>query len=244
MKAAVIGRKGFIGSALAKKLDLYGYEIQSFPTKDTDILYHFGSPVHPPFEENPDYHMQEILSSFMYLLPFCRDNNIRFVYPSSALVYEKYTFFAKSKKIMEVYASCYPNTLGLRIFPVYGPGENRTAIYNWCSAMKKGLSPLVYGDGKQERDFIYIDDAVDAILSFSGIGKETISFQPGVKDIGIGEPVSFNFIIDAINDILDTKILPTYTYPPDGYSEGIVCKNPVPRKTSITQGLRNVLNAI
>ena len=149
IKIAIIGSRGFIGSALKARFTANGYEVFSFPTKETKLLFHFGSTVHPPFEENPDYHIQEILSSFMYLLPFCRDNGIRFVYPSSALVYEKNTTFAKCKKIMELYASCYPDTLGVRIFPVYGPGEHRTAISQWCEAMKRGERPVIYGDGTQ-----------------------------------------------------------------------------------------------
>lgn len=201
------------------------------------MLFHFGSTVHPPFEENPDYHLNEIITSFLFLLPYCRDHRIYFVYPSSALVYEKDTTFVRCKKIMEMMASCYPDTLGLRLFPVYGPGEKRTAISQWCSAMKAGKRPLVYGDGTQARDFIYIDDAVDQIMELVR-RRET-----GVRDIGAGKPVCFNRIIEMINKVLKTSLGPRYKPRPKGYSDGIVCESPLKTRYSLEYGIKRLLEA-
>src|SRR4026209_1572324 len=115
----VIGRAGFIGSALAARLK----DVSSIPTPDTRVLYHFASHTHPRFEENPHYEMKLILDSFSQLLPYCHEHGILFVYPSSALVYERDTQFSLFKKTLEHLAACYPTrTIGLRIFPVYGPG--------------------------------------------------------------------------------------------------------------------------
>jgi nucleoside-diphosphate-sugar epimerase len=234
-KYCIIGRKGFIGSALEKGLG--SLNVSSYPTKDTEILFHFGSTVHPPFEENPDFHMNEIITSFLFLLPYCRDHHIRFVYPSSALVYEKDTTFTKTKKIMELMASCYPDTLGLRIFPVYGPGEHRTVISQWCAQMKKGMRPVIWGDGNQKRDFIYIDDAVDQILFLAKTGKS------GVRDVGVGNPTSFNQIYTTINSVLGTHIQPIYQKSPEGYSKGIVCQRPGDQRVSLINGLKKLLES-
>lgn len=236
MKVTVLGRHGFIGSALTKELEQEGWEVTSFPTKDVQCIFHFASPVHPPFEENPDYHMQEVLNSFMHLLPFCRDNNIKFVYASSALVYEDRDMaFIKTKKIMELMASMYPNTLGLRIFPVYGPGENRTAISQFCEDMKNDRRPKVYGDGNQERDFIFIDDVIFQIMEAIENNKT------GIIDIGAGYPVSFNLIIHTINTILGKDIKPLYQDKPKDYAKGIVCKNPGTINFSIYEGITRIL---
>lgn len=231
----VIGKHGFIGGALTKKLEKSGFEVGSYPTKETKLLFHFGSTVHPPFEQNPDYHINQIFQSFLQLLPYCRDNDIYFVYPSSALVYEKDTQFAKTKKIMELMASMYPKTLGLRIFPVYGPGEKRTFIHQACESMKAGKSPVVYGNGKQERDFIFIDDVVEQILEAVG------SKKTGVIDVGAGKPVSFNEIVKTINKILKTDIKPEYVGTPDGYSKGIVCQKPGRTRVDLYYGCKRVL---
>lgn len=233
-KYCVIGRHGLLGKALADRLG----DVSPYPTKETKVLFHFGSTVHPPFEENPDFHLNEILTSFLYLLPWCRDNDVYFVYPSSALIYEKNTAFTKTKAIMELMASMYPKTLGLRIFPVYGPGENRTVISQWCRQMKAGVQPLVYGDGTQERDFIYIEDVVDQILGL--VSSQTY----GLRDIGAGKPISFNEIIKIINKVEGKNLEPRYVPQPQDYSQGIVCKNPLSTKCTIEDGVREILKSI
>lgn len=230
-KYTIIGKNGFIGSALAERLE----DVSSTPTKDTEIIFDFGSPVHPPFEENPDYYFKTLLERHLYFLSFGK----YYIYPSSALVYEeKEIAFTHFKRAMEEIAKAYPNNLGLRIFPVYGVGEKRTFIYQACKAMSMGISPEVYGDGTQERDFICIDDVVDAILKFS---EEK---QTGIRDVGAGKPVSFNHIVDTINKVLKTDIKPNYIDRPFNYSKGIVCQNPVPTKFSIEDGVKGILHAL
>ena len=235
-QTVIVGKHGFLGSALAERFT----EVTSWPTKDTKILFHFASPVHPQFDENPDYYMSETINSFLYLLPYCRDHGIYFVYPSSALVYEKDTAFAKCKKIMELMASCYPNTLGLRIFPVYGVGEQRTVISKWCRLMKQGQPPSsVYGDGTQERNFIYIDDVIDQILD---LVNQRVT---GIRDIASGEKgTSFNDIIKMINKELHTDFKPEYVPGPKNYPKGIFSKNPGRCKVSLKEGIHRICQEI
>lgn len=227
-KYCIIGRHGFIGGALAKRLK----DVSSTPTRDTKVIIDMGSPVHPPFEQNPDFYFQTLLQRHLYFLSFGK----YYVYPSSALVYEpREIAFTHFKKAAEELAKAYPNNLGLRIFPVYGPGENRTAIAQWCKAMKAGDRPVVYGDGTQERDFIHIDDVVQAILDAVSL-KRT-----GIMDIGARKPTSFNSIVADINKILKTDLRPVYKPLPNQYSAGIVCQNPVPTKFSMYDGLKTIL---
>lgn len=232
----IIGSKGFIGSALAKRIGTYSVT----PTEDTDVLIYMGSTVHPEFEKNFDYHFAQVIQDFLYLLPFCKRHGISFIYPSSALVYEKETPFTKSKKILEMMASCYPRTLGLRIFPTYGPGENRTIISQWCKAAKEGTSISIYGDGNQSRDFIYIDDVVNVILQHAQAKTE------GVVDVGTGTLTKFNDISKIIEKLLDGKTLPIeYDPAPVGYvaGEGVVCKSPLKNKTPIETGIKKTFDA-
>lgn len=237
----ILGRNGFIGSTLAQKIEKQGGQITSTPTKEVKAVFNFASPTHLPFEKNPDYYINSTMSSFMYLLPFCRDNDIPLVWPSSALVYEKDTPFARLKKTIEELQFAYADAkvLGLRIFPVYGVGEGErnhpTAIYQWCQQMKKGESPIVYGDGKQTRDFIYVDDVAENILEMT---RNNIT---GIADVGAGKSISFNEIIGNINDVLQTNIKPTYIPRPSGYSEGIVCQYPVPVKVDMREGVSRII---
>lgn len=233
---AIIGRHGFIGSALASRLG----DVTSMPTADTRILFHFGSHVHPVFEQNPDYEMKQQLDSFSQLLPLCGDRGILFVYASSALVYEKETQFSRFKLTLESLAKCYKTkTLGLRIFPSYGPGENRTVISQWCREMALGLAPKVYGDGKQSRDFIFIDDVVDQILELT----ESPRWSSSVVDIGTGTLTTFNEIVAAINSELGSEIQPQYIPRPTQYAEGVQCSNPMPARVPIQVGIRRILAA-
>lgn len=230
----VVGRKGFLGSALTKKLEMSGATVSSTPTKDTEIVYHFGSPTHMAYNLNPSYHLKAILDSFLYFLPFCEEFDIKFVYASSALVYEKDTPFGIQKKILEMMAGTYPKTLGLRIFPTYGVGEHHTFPSQAVREMKMGYSPVVYGDGTQKRDFIYIDDAIDQIIELS-------QDKTGIADIGAGNPLVFNDIIKAINEVMGKNIKPEYIPLPAVYPQGIVCQNPLPTKVSIHEAIQRIL---
>lgn len=237
MKICILGKHGFIGSALAKRL--HGHEITSNPTSDIDVLVHLASPTHMGFEKNMEYHMNESIQSFLTLLPFCKRNDIYFMYASSALVYEpeKKTPFRNCKIILEQFAEAYGGrTLGLRIFPVYGIGEKTTAISQWCSDMMNGKRPVIYGDGNQTRDFIYIDDVTSAIKELIMEGERT-----GIMDIGAGKPISFNEIVKIINEELNTKLEPEYRDVPKNYSEGIYCKNPIITNYSIRHGIRKII---
>lgn len=218
---AIIGRSGFLGGALARRFT----DVSSFPTKDTKYLFHFGSPTHMGFNQNSDYHTKEVFDSFLYLLPYCRDNEIKFIYASSALVYEPDTAFSRHKKALELLAANYSNTLGLRIFPVYD--KDHTVIAEWCKDKKAGRVSTIYGNGSQIRDFIHINDAVEQIISLMD--------NTGIWDIGAGKPYAFSKIIEMIGGKF------VYVDKPEGYFQGIYCKNPLPTKISLDEGIRNIL---
>lgn len=237
-KYCILGRHGFIGGALANRLG----DVTSYPTKETKVLFHLASHTHPVFEKNPEYEMKQVLQSFIELLPYCAEHGILFVYPSSALVYEKETQFARFKKTLESLAACYPTvSLGLRIFPTYGPGESRTVISQWCEKMARGERPVLYGDGTQERDFIHIEDAVSQILSL----LDEPRWSSRIVDIGAGQPTSFNAIIAMINEALGADLEPQQIGVPAGYSQAAaVCPSPLPTRVSLREGIRRILTEI
>ena len=236
MKACILGQHGLIGSAVAKKIKEQGGTVTSNPTKDVDVVINLASPTHLKFQENVEYHMAEAIGSAQVLLPFCATNNIPYLYASSALVYEPEKKFAlrNCKLILEQMAEAYGGkTLGLRIFPVYGPGEGTTAITQWCNAMNYGERPIIYGDGTQERDFIYVDDVADNIINLIS--------QTGIVDVAGGHPISFNEVVKVINEELGTSLEPTYVGAPTGYSKGVTTDKPLPTKVSIHDGIRKIL---
>ncbi len=242
-KICLLGRNGFIGSALNQALIERGDEVVTTPEKDCKAILHFASTTHIPFEKNPVYHTQEIISSFLALLPFCEEYDIPFIFPSSALIYESGRPFLHLKMVLEQMVKIYNvRSLALRIFPIYGVGEGKrgqkTAIYQWIQEMKQGQRPIVYGDGTQSRDFIYIDDVVWNILKFM---DEEVT---GYKDIGTGEMKVFNDIVEIINSELKTNLPPLYNLALKSDVSGMQCQTPVKCRVDIKEGIKRMINEI
>lgn len=242
---AVLGSHGFIGSALVASIRARGGEVVNTPTVDCSAVLHFASYTHLPFEKNVAYHTNELLSSLLYLFPFCKEHDIPLIYPSSALIYEKPRPFYHFKKMIEEMQYIYnAKSCALRIFPVYGAGEGErghtTAIYQWCRDMMRGKKPILFGDGEQKRAFTYIDDVVNFILSDEVLGVK----EPTVKDVGSPEMLTFYQIVGIINDQLGTNITPTYLKAPEGYAEGVVCPNPLRKYHTLEYGIESIIEEL
>lgn len=238
MRIGIIGRNGFIGSALAKRLSADN-TIYSYPRPDLDVLYHFGSPSSDIiYKQNLDWALSETINSFLRVVQYCRDHMIKLVYPSSANVYQKTTVYSHGKAALEeIHAAYGGDILGLRIFCGYGLGEAHkgdyaSIVYQFVQGMKKGYRPIVYGDGAQTRDFVWIDDIVDGILSAVNDG------QTGVIDIGTGQNTSFNRVVELINHELGKNLQPVYVEKPLLYVNDTPCNNPLPTFTSIEEGVK------
>jgi len=75
----------------------------------------------------------------------------------------------------------------LRLFNVYGPGQNAAyagVITRFLERTRKGLPPIVYGDGEQTRDFIHVDEVSEAVE----LAIRAQRFNE-VFNIGSGSPV-------------------------------------------------------
>lgn len=209
----IIGSRGLIGTELAKRLGDYS----TTPSTDTKYLFYLGGCVHPEFERNPDYWEQKTLNDFHYLLNYCTEHDIKFIYASSALVYEKDTRFAQHKRELERIAQESPNALGLRIFPVFGKGDHNTFITQAVRDMKNNKRPSVFGDGTQSRDFTHVSEVVHQIMRALN--------NTGIIDVGGGVLTSFNDIINIINNELHTDLQAYYVEAPKDYSAGIKANN-------------------
>ena len=122
------------------------------------------------------------------ILEACAKNHVEnFVFASSEAVYgepkirpimEDHTMeplspYGASKAAGEALLCSYvfcgkiKKGITLRFFNVYGEGQNTQyagVITKFAENLSKGLSPIIYGDGKQTRDFIYVGDVVKAII--------------------------------------------------------------------------------
>ena len=137
------------------------------------------------------------------------------VYASSSSVYGKpiripikesddknpFNPYAKTKleddKLAEKYAKNGLKVIGLRYFNVFGPRQSKEyagVIKLFLERIQQGSSPLVNGDGSQVRDFVYVDDVVNAnVLAMeSNIDSEFFN-------IGTNSAIS---VLDLANTII------------------------------------------
>ena len=239
MNVTILGRKGLIGKELWHRFP----NAFNYVRKDVEVIFWFAAPSSQIlFHQAPEYCTNETLDNMTNLLGFCEEYNIKLIYPSSATVYQLNNDYAKCKAEVESLAnvSIYKNVLGLRIFAGYGDerhkGEYASVVYQFCKAMKQGKQPIIFGDGTQTRDFIYVEDIVDNILL--NIDKT------GIIDIGSGISTSFNDLVKIINEELGTDIQPIYIDKPIDYIQDTPCKKPNQVKYSLREGVREILNKL
>ena len=180
--------------------------------------------------DHPDVYIQSNIVGFFNILEACRHYPVKhLLYASSSSVYgnnEKVPFseddnvdhpvslYAATKKSNEMMASTYSHlygiqATGLRFFTVYGPwGRPDMAIYKFTEAMKHNQPIQVYAEGKLLRDFTYIDDIINGIMSI--LSRLTKEKPPVLMNIGNNHPVSVNTLVSELEQALDRKAIIQY----------------------------------
>ena len=132
---------------------------------------------------------------------------------------EPLTFYAASKKAMEVMAHSYAHlykvpTTAFRFFTVYGPwGRPDMALFKFVKAMMDDHEIDIYGEGRMSRDFTYIDDLVDSIADLAKVPPaeqnrvadiDTLSTQGPFRtvNLGGGQPVGLLDFVDVIERVM------------------------------------------
>lgn len=175
-------------------------------------------------EWNGKYLMENNYEYTKTLFHFSIEENIPFLYASSAAVYGDTKIFKEelayerplnmygySKWIFDQYLHQYENKLksqvvGFRYFNVYGPGEQHkggmaSVAYHLHQQMRRdGVVRLFegcegYADGEQRRDFIHVDDVVKVILWF---WKNPHPDRRGIFNLGTGRSQTFNEVANAV----------------------------------------------
>ena len=116
--------------------------------------------------------------------------------------------YAVSKKMNEQLAEIYSQVyslqlIGLRYFNVYGPRQNPNGPYaavvpSFFEASAEGKNPKIYGDGKQVRDFTFIEDVVMANLLSAGAADIACGKS---YNVGAGATTSVNDLAARIGEI-------------------------------------------
>lgn len=100
-------------------------------------------------------------------------------------------------------------TVSLRIFNAYGPGQQLPASHapvvpRFIRAALTGASLVVFGSGEQTRDFVYIDDVVDALVA----AATAPDVNRQVVNVGSGQETTIMGLVAAIGDVLGKPLEP------------------------------------
>ena len=140
-------------------------------------------------------------------VPFSEDDNVDF--PISP--------YAATKKACELICHTYYHLYGLditalRFFTVYGPRQRPDlAIHKFAKLIEQDKPIPVYGDGTMMRDFTYIDDIINGIVSAI---EKCGGFN--IYNLGESRPISVNDLIGEIEKALGKKAVKEYMAPQPG----------------------------
>jgi ADP-L-glycero-D-manno-heptose 6-epimerase len=206
-----------------------------------DVIFHQASitgVVGPNGEDQSDPHrmMRNNVETFRRLLDWAVTTKARVVFASSCSIYgrgavpmkesqtpDPLNVYAFSKLTMERLAGQYASRLahpivGLRYSNVYGPGEDHkgrlaSMVHQLAKQMRGGKRPRIFKAGEQKRDFVYIDDAVQANL------KAMTCKTTGNYNAGAGRSWSFNQVVAELNRVLKTDLAADYFENPYSFTQ-------------------------
>ena len=213
------------------KGDIRDFNLVKETIKDIDAVFHEAALASVTLSvENPIVTNDINVTGTLNLLKASSNLNVkRFIYASSAAVYgdtsspqkredmtpNPISPYGVSKLAAENYVKIFHKaygleTVSLRYFNVYGPRQRFDiqsayggAITIFLNRLLRNMPPIIYGDGEQTRDFVYVEDVVEAnmlaLSCSSAVGK--------VFNIATGTSVSVNEVADALKKAMNKKDL-------------------------------------
>jgi UDP-glucose 4-epimerase len=212
--------------------DLCDQAVASAAVRGIDLVFHEAALASVPLSiDRPlDTHANCATATLILLDQARRANVRRFVYAASSSAYgnlpkaakqesdplQALSPYAAAKLAGELYCQSFFHSFGLetvclRYFNVFGPRQDPNSPYSaviplFISKMVQGIAPTIYGDGKQSRDFVYIENVVDANL-LAAQAKDA----PGkVFNVGCGMSSDLLQLIGSLNRILGTDLKPNF----------------------------------
>ena len=187
------------------------------------VLHHAALGSVPRSIDDPMLAHQSNVNGFLNMLIAARDASVkRFVYAASSATYGddpepvktedrigmQLSPYAVTKTINELYANVFAmhygmEPVGLRYFNVFGPRQDPNGAYaavipQWFHNLVHGAPVFINGDGETTRDFIYIDNVVQANIRAALIDDAAALNQ--VYNIALGESTTLNELFHSIRD--------------------------------------------
>jgi len=163
-----------------------------------------------------DYKNEKI-TSWEPLCPFCR-GELKPIPTDEDTPLKSNSIYAITKKEQEEMSLLIGRTYGipvvsLRFFNVYGPRQSLSNPYTgvcaiFLSRIKNNNPPVIFEDGLQTRDFIWVGDIVNACLL--ALKKEKANYE--IFNVGSGKPVTIKKIAEILIELLNKNLKPEITY--------------------------------
>lgn len=191
-----------------------------------DVVIHLAGRNLPPEEE---LIKDNVIATRNLIMESLKHPIKQFIFTSSVAVYGK----DKKGKFKET-DKCFPNTeYGLtkylaekiiqywttktgepatifRPFNIYGPGNLKGIIYTFYSNIKNDGKVIIYGDGKQERDYLYVKDIVE---SFSTAIRKK---KAGTFNLGVTKKYSVLEVLEVFKKVLGKDIKVSFSPTEEG----------------------------
>jgi nucleoside-diphosphate-sugar epimerase len=203
--------------------DIRDYDFVKRTVKGVDAVFNEAAVVGVPRSvEQPMLANDVNVGGTLTLLKACLEADVeRFIQASSASVYGNAMIlpidensplspvspYAVAELAAENYARVFCNTYGLktvclRYFNVYGPRQ-AFSVYSgvipiFVNQLSHDQCPTIFGDGKQTRDFVYVEDVVDACMLTLTSKKTTGQ----VFNVATGVPLSVNELVETLQKIM------------------------------------------
>lgn len=225
--ARLTGKPGFSFRQLNIAAPELAQELSAFP--DIDRIVHLAAQAGVRYSiEHPFEYAESNLIGHLRVMEFARHlpKLKHLVYASSSSVYggntkmpfsvedrvdQPISLYAATKKADELMGHAYshlyrmPQT-GLRFFTVYGPwGRPDMALYLFAAAMTQGKPIKVFNQGDMRRDFTFIDDIVNGVISVLDRPPSDVGVPHKVYNLGNNKPEQLVRVIELLEQELGVK---------------------------------------
>lgn len=205
--------------------------------KNAELVFHYAAMISAPESiEEPLYCYDVNVGGSLNVLWSAHQADVKkVILASSAAVYGEHTDpvderteldpqspYASSKITMEGLARMFTKTYGLstvclRYFNIYGPRQSpdspyAAAIPRFLDALLSGKPPVIYGDGLQTRDFVYIDDIILANL----LAADSDKIDGGLFNIAGHGPITILNLVHKLMELIPDSLQPVFQPPRSG----------------------------
>lgn len=253
-----------------------------FQKEKFDLVNHHGAQINVRASvDDPPFDARENVMGSLNLMEACKNYGVKnFIFissggaiygePSQLPVGENhpktpFSPYGINKLTVEFYLYFYKkvfnlNYLSLRYANVYGPRQDpfgeAGVVAIFASNMLKGTTPTIFGDGQQTRDYVYVEDVVDANMAATEKieklnDKKISSIDDLAYNIGTGKEESVNSLYDKLSAITGFDHPPLYSEPREGEVRRIYLAPSRAKqeldwqaKTSLKEGLKKTVNWI